>query len=340
MARDHLNGVHPMIDHPKRDHGGNLADARARFGGAATDWLDLSTGINPVPYPVGALAPSAWACLPDASAFAAAESAARVACGARDGADIVAGAGASALIGLMPRLASPGEVAIPGPTYNEHAAVFRAAGWRINERPGPGTSAAVIVNPNNPDGRRWSVDELLLMAEAMPLLVVDESFIDLTPEHSLCPYMGADGAAREGLVVLRSFGKFYGLAGVRLGFAVTGPETAGRIREMLGPWAVSGPALELGARALGDEDWAEATRVRVTADAARLVALGRAAGWRLVGEAGLFATFETPDAAAAQDRLAQERIWSRIFPYSPLWLRLGLPGDEAGWQRLAAVLEG
>jgi cobalamin biosynthetic protein CobC len=321
------------------DHGGNLADACARFGGMAADWLDLSTGINPVAYPVGAIRPDAWARLPDAVAFAATEMAARIAYGVPDGVEVVAGAGASAMIGLMPRLAKAGKVAIPGPTYNEHAAAFRAAGWRIAERPEPGTSAAVIVNPNNPDGRRWTVDELMLMAAAIPLLVVDESFIDLTPEHSLCPYMGDSEVAREGLVVLRSFGKFYGLAGVRLGFAITGPETAARLREMLGPWAVSGPALEVAARALGNDDWAEATRKRITADAARLVTLGQSAGWRLVGEAGLFATFETADAVAEHDRLAGAHIWSRIFPYSPHWLRLGLPGDASGWQRLAAMLE-
>lgn len=318
-----------------RDHGGNLADARARFGGEAAEWLDLSTGINPVAYPVGGLAPAVWAQLPDRSAIDAAEAVARAAYGAPERAGVVAGAGASALIGLIPRLRRAGTVVIPGPTYNEHAAAFRAAGWQIAERPGPGNSAAVIVNPNNPDGQRWGVEELLLMAEALPLLLVDESFIDLTPEGSLCPHAG-----REGLVVLRSFGKFYGLAGVRLGFAVTGPEMAGRLRGMLGPWAVSGPALALGARALGDSGWAEAARVRIGADAARLVALGRAAGWRLVGEAGLFATFDTPDAAAAQERLAGARIWSRIFPYSPHWLRLGLPGDEASWQRLDAALGG
>jgi len=336
---DHLTLDHPKRDFPTRDHGGNLSDACARFGGAAADWLDLSTGINPIAYPVSELPVETWARLPDASAFAATEAAARVAYGVPDGAHVVAGAGASALIGLMPRLGDPGEVAIPGPTYNEHAFAFRAAGWRIAGRPGHRTRAAVIVNPNNPDGRRWTVDELMMMAEAVPLLVVDESFIDLTPEHSLCPYMDGGEGAREGLVVLRSFGKFYGLAGVRLGFAVTGADTARRLREMLGPWAVSGPALALGARALGDDDWAEATRIRIAADAARLVALGRAAGWRLVGEAGLFATFETADAAAEQNRLAGARIWSRVFSHSPQWLRLGLPAGEASWQRLCAVLE-
>jgi len=325
-----------MARAPERnDHGGNLAEACARFGGAAEDWLDLSTGINPVAYPGTEVSHAAWARLPDRSAFDAAEAVARAAYGVPEGAAVVAAAGASALIGLVQRLVRGSVVAIPGPTYNEHGTAFRAAGWRVAERPEPGTTAAVVVNPNNPDGRSWSAGELLLMAEALPLLVVDESFIDLTPEGSLCGHAGA-----EGLVVLRSFGKFYGLAGLRLGFAVCGRETAVRLRRMLGPWAVSGPALEVGARALADTTWAEATRERIRADAARLAALGRAAGWSVVGGAGLFITFETPDAGAAQARLARVRIWSRVFPYSAIWLRLGLPGTEAGWRRLAGALEG
>jgi cobalamin biosynthetic protein CobC len=335
MASAYSSGAEKDSLAMARDHGGNLADACARFGGAAGDWLDLSTGINPVAYPVTGVSPAAWARLPDRSAFAAAEAAARAAYGVPEGAAVVAAAGASALIGLMPRLIRGTAVAIPEPTYNEHGAAFRAAGWRVLDRPEAGTAAAVIVNPNNPDGRRWSVEELLLMAEALPLVVVDESFVDLTPEASLCPRAGD-----EGLVVLRSFGKFYGLAGLRLGFAVCGPETAARLRAMLGPWAVSGPALEIGARALADAAWAERSRARIRADATRLAALGRAAGWRPVGGAGLFTTFETPDAAAAQERLAKAQIWSRVFPYSATWLRLGLPGDETGWQRLAAALEG
>jgi len=316
-----------------RDHGGNLDEACARYGGAPADWLDLSTGINPVAYPVGTPDPAAWTRLPGRDGFAALEAAARAGFGVPEEASLVAGSGASALIRLMPRLGRGGTVAIPGPTYNEHRAAFRDAGWQAIDRPGPNTAAAVIVNPNNPDGRRWTVDELLLLAEAVPLVVVDESFIDLTPEQSLVPHAG-----RDGLVVLRSFGKFWGLGGLRLGFAVTGPRMGAMLASMLGPWAVSGPALEIGARALADADWAGAARGRITADAERLAALGRAAGWQVVGGAGLFTTFETSDAAAAQERLAEARIWSRVFPYSRLWLRLGLPGDEPGWARLAAAL--
>jgi cobalamin biosynthetic protein CobC len=316
-----------------RDHGGNLAEAMARFGGAPGDWLDLSTGINPVPWPVPDLSPSAWSRLPDAPAMAALNAAARRAYDVAPEASITAAPGASALIRLMPRLAPAAKVAIPGPTYNEHAAAFAAEGWEVVDRPGPGVTAAVIVNPNNPDGRLWSLAELTVMAEAMDLLVVDESFMDPTPDGSMCATAGP-----ESLVILRSFGKFYGLAGVRLGFAITGPRTAARIADLLGPWAVSGPAIEIGSKALRDDDWAEAERTRLAADAARLTTLATAAGWRALGGTALFQTFETPDAAAARDRLARAHIWSRIFPYSPAWIRLGLPPDEAGWHRLAQAL--
>jgi len=316
-----------------REHGGDLAQAIARYGGARADWLDLSTGINPVPYPLPDMPETVWTRLPEPGALAALAEAARGAYAASPHAGIVAAPGVSALIQLMPRLTRPGYVAIPRPTYAEHTGAFRAEGWQVIDRPGTSTQAAVIVNPNTPDARRWSIDELMLMAEALPLLVVDETYIETEPERSLAPR-----AAREGLVVLRSFGAFFGLAGLRLGFAITGPETAKTLAEMLGPWPVSGPAIAAGRRALGDAAWATTARARIAEDAARLVRIGESAGWRLVGQAGLFATFETPDAAAAAARLAEARIWSRRFAYSRNWLRLGLPGGEEGWQRLAAAL--
>ncbi len=195
-------------------------------------------------------------------------------------------------------------------------------------------TAAVIVNPNNPDGRLWPRRDLLLLAQALDLVVVDESFADPDPDASAV----AD-AGRGGLVVLRSFGKFFGLAGLRLGFAIGAPAAIGRLAELLGPWAVSGPALEIGRLALADTGWAAGERARLATDARRLSALGRAAGWREVGGTALFRTFETADASAAHERLARARIWSRIFPYSSRWIRLGLPGDEAGWERLAAAMD-
>lgn len=316
-----------------RDHGGDLTVAMARYGGAADAWVDLSTGINPRPYPMEEVSRSAWLRLPDEGAVARTKAAARGAYGVPDAAEIVIAPGCSALIRSAPRLIPPAYVAIPAPTYNEHAAAFASEGWEVVDRPRPGVSAAVIVNPNNPDGRLWTHSELLMLADALDLLIIDESFMDPTPENSLMPLAG-----RENLVILRSFGKFYGLAGARLGFAITGSRTATRLAEMLGPWPVSGPALEIGERALTDDAWTIQTRPELSEAALRLATLAQGVGWGCVGGTALFQTFETPDADKAQHMLAEHRIWSRIFPYSKTWVRLGLPGRREDWLRLETAL--
>lgn len=318
-----------------RDHGGDLDRARALWG--AGDWLDLSTGINPVPWPLPPLPPRALTALPTADEVAALEQAAAGAFGTR--AAVVALAGAQAAIQLVPRLRAPGRAAVLTPSYNEHAAALAAQGWQVTPASGPqamaGADLAVLVNPNNPDGRGWPPGVLAGLAARVGLLVVDESFADPHPELSLAPDLAALG---EGAVVLRSFGKFYGLAGLRLGFALGGPATVARLRALAGPWAVSGPAIAAGRGALADTGWRAATIARLTGEAARLDALAGRAGWRLAGGTALFRTYETGDAAAAQDRLARARIWTRRFPYSAGWLRLGLPGTPEGWARLAAAL--
>ena len=167
--------------------------------------------------------------------------------------------------------------------------------------------------------------------------MVDESFADPEPALSVCPLLDA---GTDGVVVLRSFGKFYGLAGLRLGFALSGEKIGRRLKELAGPWAVSGPAIAVGTRALRDRDWQRATALRLSGDAATLDKLAASAGWALVGGTPLFRTYDTGDAEGAQGRLARERIWSRIFPYSGGWIRLGLPGDAAAWERLEAALAG
>lgn len=309
------------------DHGGGIDAAAARWGGARADWLDLSTGINPVPYPVPAFAGDVWTALPDAGASRRAEAAARAFWKVPDGAAVLAVPGASAAIARLPALRAPGVVAIPGPTYNEHARAFAAEGWQVAA--GGPARARVVVHPNNPDGRVWSADAALTGLAEGGLLVIDESFGDVVPEASLIAL-----ATRPGLVVLKSFGKFWGLAGLRLGFAIGDPGLIAGLAQALGPWPVSGPALALAARALTDAAWAEASRTRLAADAARLDAL---VGWPVVGGTDLFRLYEVGDARRMQDRLARARIWTRAFPYSDCWLRLGLPGPE-GWSRLEAAL--
>ena len=315
-----------------RDHGGNIDRARAAYGGA--DWIDLSTGINRLPYPVGTLPAEAWTALPTAEAMAGLMAAAGLAFGTE--APGVALAGAQAAIQLVPRLAVPGRARVLAPTYNEHAAALRAQGWQVSEVAEPGdlegADLAVVVNPNNPDGRHHEAADLRALAGRVGRLVVDESFADPVPGLSVARHAG------DGIVVLRSFGKFWGLAGLRLGFAFADARTVAALAEMAGPWPVAGPAIAVGTRALADDGWRRATVARLGADAARLDALAAGAGWRLAGGTHLFRSYETPDALAAQAHLAGHRIWTRVFPWSARWIRLGLPGGPDEWARLEAAL--
>ena len=249
-----------------RDHGGGLDAAISRCGGTRPDWVDLSTGINPQPYPIAGLDTQDWTALPDRAAQEAIIDAARAFWSVPDGAAILPAPGASALIARVPALVRPGKVRIERPTYNEHAAAFAAHGWTVAEQ-GP-AEACVLVHPNNPDGRLWSEPD----ADA-PLVVIDESFCDVAPAQSLVHL-----AEQPGRIVLKSFGKFWGLAGLRLGFAIAEPTTIARLGALLGPWAVSGPALRIGAAALRDTAWAAATRARLIRDSARLDAMVTARG--------------------------------------------------------------
>lgn len=311
-----------------RDHGGNIDAAKARFGGS--DWIDLSTGINRQPYPLPPLPAHVWTDLPTRSAQDALIRAAQT--GFATGAPMIALQGAQGAIQILPHLANPGRAHILGPTYNEHAAALRAAGWEVSEVATlaalEGADLAVVVNPNNPDGQHHDPQALLRLSTKVTRLIVDESFVDVTPTLSLA------AQASDRLIVLRSFGKFWGLAGLRLGFALAGAQTIARIADHAGPWPVSGAALEIGRLALADRDWQDQTRTRLASDAARLDSMAARAGWQLIGGTGLFRTYAAPDAIAAQEQFAQAQIWTRIFPYSPTWIRFGLPGCESEWARL------
>lgn len=302
-----------------RDHGGNLDAAIARFGGKRSEWLDLSTGINPEPYPIPDLGPDLWHALPDQNLSTAIERAARAFWDIPDSAAVLAAPGASSLIARIPSFGS-GTVCIPSPTYNEHAAAFDANGWKITE---DAADAQVLVHPNNPDGKQWGPADI-----TAGLTIIDESFCDVLPEHSL-----VSQTARPGVLVLKSFGKFWGLAGLRLGFAIGDPELIKQLEASLGPWPVSGPALCIGAQALSDMEWAQMTRARLQKDALRLDQKMATLGAELVGGTSLFRLYDVEDAAALQTRLAENKIWPRIFPYSQRWLRLGLPHPNR-WSQL------
>lgn len=320
----------------KRDHGGNLAGAIDRFGGTPAQWIDLSTGINRQPYKVPEISAGAWADLPTVTATQRLVTAARRAYNTK--AALVALAGAQSAIQLVPLLSKPGRAVIMSPTYNEHAASLRAVGWQVEEAHSlsalEGADLAVVVNPNNPDGKVYEPAALLSLLPRVGRLIVDESFGDAYPVLSLAPQAG-----QAGLVVLRSFGKFYGLAGMRLGFALGHEADIEAMAQLAGPWPVCGPALEIGACALADTAWAQATTTRLMSEIPRMDALAAKAGWTVVGGTCLFRLYDTKDATQAQSQLARHHIWSRIFPYSARWIRLGMPGNETEWSRLEAACQ-
>ena len=315
-----------------RDHGGDIDRAAGRFGGAA--WIDLSTGINRRPWPAAALSPHALTALPTAADRAGLVAAASALYGTPPE-QILPLAGASAAIQLLPQVLAGRRAAVLSPTYNEHAASLRAAGWQVAEPLDPqalaGADLAVVVNPNNPDGRSLTPERIAALAATVGHLLVDESFADPRPELSVA------GRRPENVTVLRSFGKFWGLAGLRLGFAIGVPELLARLAERAGPWSVGGPALEIGTAALADAHWHGETVTRLSEAALHLDQIVTP-HWPLAGGTHLFRLYEAPDAGAARDRLARAGIWSRIFPWHDRWIRLGIPGSREEFDRVERAL--
>jgi cobalamin biosynthesis protein CobC len=323
-------------------HGGALDVARRLAPRAPLPWIDLSTGINPHPYPVPELAPEAWSRLPDSAALVELEGAAAYNYGVT-AEIVVAGPGSQALIQALPRIVPRGAVGVLGPTYGGHAEAFTAAGARVVEAKHledmEELDVAVVVNPNNPDGRVVSRADLLELHRSLErrggTLIVDEAFADFDGvEESLAPVLPAAGA-----IVLRSFGKSYGLPGLRLGFALASPDIAEPLRATLGPWPVSGAAIVIGTRALADLDWLDAMRVRLGEEAARLDGLLQNNRWRVVGGTRLFRLAAREDAGEIFQRLLAAGILTRPFAGAPDRLRFGIPGDQAHWRRLAAALK-
>jgi cobalamin biosynthetic protein CobC len=322
------------------EHGGRLRAAAQHYGIPLADWLDLSTGLAPWPFEFPGVPASVWQRLPEVEDGLAGVAAQRY--GAQQALPL---AGAQAAIQLLPQLRKPGSrVGIISPCYAEHTHAWQRAGHQVLELRDEAVEAALesldvllLVNPNNPTGRVFTSTHLLAWHARLTArggwLVVDEAFIDATPELSL-----ASHSHKPGLIVLRSFGKFYGLAGLRLGFVLAEPSLLNELQERLGPWAVSGPARWVGLACLADEAAHSQQSLRLQQASQRLLILLADCGLAVQGGCALFQWLVTPHAAALQEHFAQRGILVRLFN-QPQSLRFGLPASEADWQRLCLALQ-
>ena len=322
-------------------HGGALDRMRASFPEAPEPWIDLSTGINPWAYPVGEIPATAYRHLPTQAAYDQCRDNMAAYFGA-PGDAILPAPGSELLIRLLPSVIPARRVAILTPTYGDHAEAWRSAGADVTATSTPlewadKADAVVICNPNNPDGRRFSPDQLMTVAERLAArgawLVVDEAYADLEPALSLASHGGM-----KGLIILRSFGKFFGLAGLRLGALIAPEVVRARTQARLGVWPVSGPALHVGVGAYGDRDWQERTRRHLADARQRLDAILARARLEIAGGTDLFRLVDTEDATALWETLAHQGIYVRRFGWSQRLVRIGLPADETAETRLAGAL--
>jgi cobalamin biosynthetic protein CobC len=329
-------------------HGGRLCVARSLFPDVPQPWVDLSTGINPHSYPAPRASARERNRLPEPTELARVEAIAAAAFNIADPARVVATGGTENALRLLPYVLKLTSAVIASPTYGSHADAWQRAGADVRTvadsellTNAATSSAMTVVNPNNPNGRLLAREELLALHDALTrnggALIVDEAFGDLQPRHCVSDIAGSDAASR--MIVLRSFGKFYGLAGVRLGFVIASPAIATRLRQLLGDWPVSVDALRAGLAAYADTEWPQRMRVRLSRAAERLDKLLVSGGMEIAGGTSLYRLARARDAGARFTQLIAHGILARPFDYDATLLRFGLPGSRDDWQRLAKALK-
>lgn len=321
------------------EHGGRLRQAALDYGIAEADWLDLSTGLAPWPFAVPQIPLRAWARLPETD-----DGLEQAACEYYGAAHVLPVAGSQMAIQLMPRLRRAGKVGVLSPCYAEHAQAWRRNGYVVREVLEQevdffidSLDVLVVVNPNNPTGLSVDPDRLLdwhaRLAQRGGWLVVDEAFMDNTPALSVAPF-----ANRVDLIVLRSFGKFFGLAGVRLGFVLAERKLLKLLAEQVGPWAISGPTRVLGQACLLDTEAQARQRIRTQQASERLAILLERFGFTPHGGCALFQWLIADDAEQLHQFMARRGILLRLFAHNSS-VRFGLPADEADWVRLTQAFE-
>ncbi len=322
------------------EHGGRLRAAAEKFSIPLSEWMDLSAALNPVSYPVGDIPAAVWQRLPEDDDALHAIAAQYYGTSA-----LLPVAGSQAAIQALPTLFHPMlRVGMLRTTYNEHAHAWQQQGHTLVllepeniESALPQLDVLLLVNPNNPTGATFTRTTLLhwhtQLAARNACLIVDEAFIDAEPEQSLVADIG-----RPGLIVLRSLGKFFGLAGARVGFAFAADDVLQRLREILGPWPISHPARLAAQRALADVVWQDEQRLRLRQQSARLAQLLCEHALTPTGGCALFQWVQTDSAHELYQHLAAQGILLRYYAM-PASVRFGLPATEQCWQRLTRALQ-
>lgn len=322
------------INPNQKQHGGNLSVIAAKYPNAPRPFIDLSTGINPYPYPLSELTPEQIHRLADRADMTKAVQSAATHYRATDE-NITLASGMQPLMFALAalRLKDHGhaKVAIASPTYSEHASVWQALGHTIVD--GNEGDVVIVCNPNNPDGRTIAPTTLLALAAQMKerggWLIVDESFADVAPGLSIT----AELSRLDNIAVLRSFGKFYGLAGLRVSLAITPPLWSEFLRAATGPWPISTYACQQLPALFADTPWHQAMRTQLETESKTWRDL-LAKYFTIVGHTPLFTLLESANAAGWADYLASQGILVRSFHDYPKWLRVGLP-DQTFFTRIA-----
>ncbi|MEZ8096230.1 threonine-phosphate decarboxylase CobD [Photobacterium swingsii] len=355
------------------NHGGKLREYASLYQRPLEEWIDLSTGVSPWTYPIGQIPAHVWNRLPEdddglmevAQQYYGCES-------------LLPVAGSQAAIMALPRVILSSliesdcegegsckkdiQIALPQVGYKEHEQAWRKAVLQFptarislsfySDEPNTEmlmtADVLMVINPNNPTGHYVPANKLHLwqqvLAQRGGWLVVDEAFMDLTPEHSLLHSNASAETPLNNCVVLRSVGKFFGLAGARVGFVIAQPKVLDQLQALLGPWTVAGPSRYVLQQALVDTSWQQQTRKRISVMADKLHQVlslhfsnkDNAAEVRMTSGI-LFHTVQMPHAAWWHQALAKQGVLVRLCDEKHA-IRFGLPHNDADLQRVNTVL--
>ena len=322
-------------------HGGNLREAAVQYDIPLKSWIDLSTGINPNGWLPPKIPSNVWLRLPEEE-----DGLLKAAQNYYGVKNILPVAGSQAAIQSLPKCRPASHVGIVSPCYAEYEYCWRQAGHTVKaihrgdvDKYLHELDVLVVINPNNPDAylhanstlKRWQKQ----LEKQAGWLIVDEAFMDSSPENSLLQY---DLDMMPNLIILRSLGKFFGLAGVRLGFVVANPAILNQIKLDQGSWSISHPARWIGKKALQDQAWQKHTRKELEPKAIRLRQVLSILNVKSVNNTSLFCYFELEDAKVLQAYLAKNGVWVRYFEL-PKAIRIGLPKTTKDLSLLESLLE-